>query len=99
MEAFFSTLSKTQGVYTETGRAEAMKYFVLYERTSNGYSAHVPDLPGCIAAAATLEETRQLMKEAFHLEGMRLHGEHIPESLTIGEEECARKPHPTELQL
>jgi predicted RNase H-like HicB family nuclease len=64
-----------------------MKYFVLYAPTANGYSAHVPDLPGCVAAAATLEETRQLMKEAieFHLEGMRLHGENIPEPLTVGE--------------
>jgi predicted RNase H-like HicB family nuclease len=65
-----------------------MKFFVLYARTANSYSAHVPDLPGCVAAAATLEETRQLMKEAieFHLEGMRLHGEHVPEAVTIGEE-------------
>ncbi|HEY6348298.1 MAG TPA: type II toxin-antitoxin system HicB family antitoxin, partial [Candidatus Angelobacter sp.] len=48
-----------------------MKYFVLYAPTEHGYSAHVPDLPGCVAAAATLQETRQLMKEAieFHLEG------------------------------
>jgi len=65
-----------------------MKYVVLYARTANGYSAHVPDLPGCIAAAATLEETRQLIREAieFHLEGMRLHGENIPEPETTGEE-------------
>jgi predicted RNase H-like HicB family nuclease len=65
-----------------------MKYFVLYARTANGYSAHVPDLPGCVAAATTLEETRLLMREAieFHLEGMRLHGEHIPEAVTMGEE-------------
>ena len=58
-----------------------MKYVVLYARTGNGYSAHVPDLPGCIAAAATLEETRQLMKEAieFHLEGMREEGLTIPD--------------------
>jgi len=65
-----------------------MKYFVLYAPTANGYSAHAPDLPGCIAAAATLAETRQLMKEAieFHLEGMRLHGEPIPKPVTLGEE-------------
>ena len=39
-------------------------------------------------AATTLEETRLLMREAieFHLEGMRLHGEHIPEAVTMGEE-------------
>jgi predicted RNase H-like HicB family nuclease len=65
-----------------------MKYRVLYARTKTGYSAHVPDLPGCIAAARTLEGTRQLMKEAvgFHLEEMQLHGERIPEPTTVGEE-------------
>jgi predicted RNase H-like HicB family nuclease len=34
-----------------------------------------------IAAASTLQETRQLMREAieFHIEGMRMHGEVVPE--------------------
>jgi len=56
------------------------KYIVFFAQTAMGYSAHVPDLPGCIAAGATLEETRQLIREAieFHIEGMRLHGEAIP---------------------
>ncbi len=65
-----------------------MKYFVLYARTATGYSAHVPDLPGCIGAASTLEETRELMMEAieFHLEGMRMHGEAVPEPITVGED-------------
>jgi predicted RNase H-like HicB family nuclease len=65
-----------------------MKYAVLYAPTATGYSAHVPDLPGCIGAAATLEETRRLMKEAieFHLEVMRLHGEAVPPPTTRGEE-------------
>ena len=54
------------------------KYTVFFGQTGTGYSAHVPDLPGCVAGA-TLEETRQLIREAieFHLEGMRLHGEAI----------------------
>ena len=57
------------------------KYRVFFEPTQTGYSAHVPDLPGCVAAASTLDETRQLMREAieFHVEGMRLHGETVPE--------------------
>ena len=57
------------------------KYTVFFEPTATGYSAHVPDLPGCVAAAATLEETRQLIREAieFHIEGMRLHGDVVPE--------------------
>jgi predicted RNase H-like HicB family nuclease len=64
------------------------KYVVFFEQTATGYSAHVPDLPGCIVAAATLEETRQLIREAieFHLEGMRLHGEAIPEPTTLVEQ-------------
>jgi predicted RNase H-like HicB family nuclease len=58
-----------------------MRYAILLEKTNTGYSAHVPDLPGCIAAGETREETLELIREAieFHLEGMRLHGETIPE--------------------
>lgn len=58
-----------------------MKYVVIYEPTSTGYSAHVPDLPGCIAAGATLQETKELMRGAIemHLEGMREDGDPIPE--------------------
>ena len=65
-----------------------IRYTVLFEPTRTGYSANVPDLPGCIAAAATLDETRTLIREAieFHIEGMRLHGDTIPEPITRGEE-------------
>ena len=35
-----------------------MKYVALIVKTGNGYSAHLPDIPGCIAAADTFEETR-----------------------------------------
>ena len=57
------------------------RYTVFFEPTATGYSAHVPDLPGCVAAAATLEETRELMREAieFHIEGIRINGDAIPE--------------------
>lgn len=65
-----------------------MNYTVLFSRTSTGYSAHVPDLPGCVGAADTLEETRELMKEAIegHLDVMREFGEPIPEPTTVAEE-------------
>lgn len=61
-------------------REPTMQFAILMEPTSTGYSAHVPDLPGCVAAGETRDETLQLMREAieFHLEGMRLHGEVIP---------------------
>ncbi|MCX6590581.1 MAG: type II toxin-antitoxin system HicB family antitoxin [Acidobacteria bacterium] len=64
-----------------------MKYAILYEPTATGYSAHVPDLPGCVAAGATLDETRQLMQEAIegHLECMREFGYAIPSPTTVAE--------------
>jgi len=64
-----------------------MKYVVLFAQTNTGYSAHVPDLPGCVAAGATLAETSELMSEAIrmHLAGMREDGEEIPEPQTIAE--------------
>ena len=44
-----------------------------------------PDLPGCIAAGDTLEETELLMREAieFHLEGMRAHSDRVPEPTAV----------------
>lgn len=59
---------------------EVRKYLVIVESNATGFSAYVPDLPGCIAAATTREQTLQLMQEAieFHLEGMHKDGETIP---------------------
>jgi len=64
------------------------KYTVFIEPTETGFSAYVPDLPGCAAAASTLEETRQLIKEAieFHIEGMRISGEAVPEPTRLVEQ-------------
>ena len=61
-----------------------MKYLVIYERTPNGYGAYLPDIPGCIAAGDTLEETRSLIRSAceMHLEAMREDGDPIPEPST-----------------
>jgi predicted RNase H-like HicB family nuclease len=58
-----------------------MKYVVVYEQTSTGWSAYVPDLPGCVAAGEMREETERLIREAiaFHLEGLREANEPIPE--------------------
>jgi predicted RNase H-like HicB family nuclease len=57
-----------------------MKYAVVIEKVENNYSAYVPDLPGCIATGATIEEIESEIREAikFHLEGMREDGEPIP---------------------
>ena len=57
-----------------------MKYAVVIEKGENGYGAYVPDLPGCIAAADTKEEIKQLIHEAieFHIEGLKENGEPVP---------------------
>jgi predicted RNase H-like HicB family nuclease len=64
-----------------------MRYAILYEPTSTGFSAHVPDLPGCVATGATLEETRELLKGAIegHLDLMRQFGYEIPKPTTVAE--------------
>jgi predicted RNase H-like HicB family nuclease len=54
---------------------------VVVEKAATNYSAYVPDLRGCVAAAETEEELLELIREAidFHLESLREEGEPIPE--------------------
>jgi len=63
------------------------KYLVIFEKTETGFSAYVPDLPGCIAASQTKLETEKLIYEAiqFHLEGIILDGLTIPENRSESE--------------
>ena len=35
------------------------KYTAICAKTKTGYSAHIPDLPGCIATGRTLELTKR----------------------------------------
>lgn len=57
-----------------------MRYAVVIESAGSNYSAYVPDLPGCIAAGATLAEAEAAIREAiaFHLDGLREDGLPIP---------------------
>ena len=61
-----------------------MRYLVVIEETSTGYSAFSPDVPGCIATAATKEEVRDRVREAleFHIDGLRADGEPVPHLTT-----------------
>jgi predicted RNase H-like HicB family nuclease len=58
-----------------------MRYAVIVEEGANSFGAHVPDLPGCIAAADSKEEVLELIQEAieFHIAGLREDGQPIPE--------------------
>jgi len=59
-------------------------YAVIIEGDGNSFSAYVPDLPGCVAAGASLEEVDQLIREAIRLqvESLRAHGEPVPSPST-----------------
>jgi predicted RNase H-like HicB family nuclease len=64
-----------------------MKYAVMFEKTRTGYSAYVPDLPGCIAAGKSVRELERLIREAIqlHLDGLREDGAPIPKPAAICE--------------
>jgi predicted RNase H-like HicB family nuclease len=59
------------------------EYAAVFAKTSNGWSAYAPDLPGLGVAGATFTETERLLREGieFHIEGMREDGLPIPEPL------------------
>ncbi|MBU0494425.1 MAG: type II toxin-antitoxin system HicB family antitoxin [Chloroflexi bacterium] len=60
------------------------EYIVIYEWTGQNYSAYAPDLPGCVAAGDTLQETEQLMKGAIELyiESIKEMKQPVPEPIT-----------------
>lgn len=57
-----------------------MRYAIVIENAGSNFSAYVPDLPGCVATGATVQEVEQSIREAieFHLEGLREDGSPIP---------------------
>ena len=66
---------------------EYMRYMVVIEKGESSYGAHVPDLPGCIAAGETRDEVIRLIKEAIelHIEALQESGEQIPPPSSVGE--------------
>ena len=60
------------------------EYAAVFAKTSTGWSAHVPDLPGLGVTGPTYDATEKLLREgvAFHIEGMVLDGDPIPEPTT-----------------
>ena len=42
-----------------------MRYAIVIEKVQDNYSAYVPDLPGCIATGASIEEVEVHIREAI----------------------------------
>jgi predicted RNase H-like HicB family nuclease len=64
-----------------------MRYAIVIEKTNANYSAYVPDLPGCVATAATVLEVKDEIREAirFHIEGLKEDGITVPSPTSIAE--------------
>ena len=58
-----------------------MRYAIVIERADDNFSAYVPDLPGCVATGASVEETEQAIRAAieFHIDGLREDGAAVPQ--------------------
>jgi predicted RNase H-like HicB family nuclease len=67
--------------------AEITRYAVVFEDAGRNWAAYVPDLPGCVATARTLDECKSVIAEAirFHLDGMRADGLPLPPPVTVAE--------------
>ena len=52
------------------------RYAIVVEKAKSNYAAYVPDLPGCVATGATVEETERRLREAIevHIQGLREDG-------------------------
>ena len=57
-----------------------MRFAIVIEQAGNNYSAYVPDLPGCVAAARTVAIVKEEIREAIgsHIEGLQADGIAVP---------------------
>nr|WP_312747933.1 type II toxin-antitoxin system HicB family antitoxin [Candidatus Nitrospira neomarina] len=51
-----------------------MRYAIVIEKSPANFAAYVPDLPGCVATGATLDEEETLIREAIAFPSRRTTG-------------------------
>jgi predicted RNase H-like HicB family nuclease len=63
------------------------RYLVIFEPTASGFSAYVPDLPGCVSTGATKRQAEENISGAIklHIDGMIADGVTVPEGKTESE--------------
>ena len=63
------------------------RFLIVIEKANGNFSAHSPDLAGCVATGATREEAEQNMYQAIemHIKGLREDGLPVPESNSFAE--------------
>jgi len=64
-----------------------MRYAIVIEKAEGNYSAYVPDLPGCVATADTIEAVQHEIRDAirFHIDGLKADGAPVPAPTSIAE--------------
>lgn len=57
----------------------------IHKDPESDYMVTFPDFPGCITAGATLDEARDMAREAlpFHIEGILADGEQFPDPMSL----------------
>jgi predicted RNase H-like HicB family nuclease/transcriptional regulator with XRE-family HTH domain len=75
-------LAKEPTLRPAAGLPRTVSVLVVVERTADGFSAHPPDLPGCVASAASRELVERQVRAAIaaHFEQLRLAGAPPPAS-------------------
>mgnify|MGYP005851945571 CR=1 FL=1 len=50
-----------------------MRYLIIIEETETGFSAYLPDLPGCVSTGESEDAVVANMREAieFHIDGLK----------------------------
>lgn len=63
-----------------------MEYAVVIEPSETGFSAYVPDVPGCVAVGETKGAVLASIREALqnHFKELRADGEPIPQPTSRG---------------
>lgn len=63
---------------------DVSQYTIILEPSADGYGAHSPDVPGCVAVGDTREECLLLMQEALkeHVEMLIELGKPVPEPVS-----------------
>ena len=61
-------------------KAPVARYAIVIERTQSGFSAHVPDLPGCWAEGPTVGLVQHSIRQIVgaHFADLRAQGVEIP---------------------
>ena len=64
-----------------------MRYAVVIGKADRNYSAYVPDLHGCVATGATVEDVEAEIRAAvgFHIDGLKADGLEVPAATSIAE--------------